>query len=73
MEQLSLWAPSIAGVFAIAITLASAHWIVGRPTNSAAAEPEAAQEAQFPFEFTPPLVPTEAEGSISARMPESVH
>ena len=72
MEQLSLWAPTVAGIAIIIGTLLSARLIVSKPPLSAKTEAKG-QDSQLPFEFSPPTVLADSEGTVPARKAESVH
>lgn len=72
MEQLSLVAPAMVGLAVAILSLAYAHRIA-RHRPKANVRHASAEEPPLPFEFTPPTISAESEGTITARTPERIH
>jgi hypothetical protein len=74
MEELSLIAPAIVGLAVAIGSLAYArHVAKHRHTAPTPVAASLAEEPPLPFEFSPPTVLAEKEGTVPARSTASVH
>jgi hypothetical protein len=70
MEQLSLLAPGLVGIVVAVASVIYAHRITSAPSRH---KITSITDDKRPFEFSPPAVETDAEGSIHARSPEAAY
>lgn len=73
MDQLSQLAPAIVGLAVAIASLIYAKRIAGAPPNRAVNRNAMGEEPPLPFEFTPPTLLAETEGTVVSRTPERVH